>query len=142
MRRAINEIVDPGPRSIDELWSHFDSRCAYCGNALDRSMREGHADHADPNGGNHLGNLVLACGPCNGDEKRDESWLDFLHRKVDDPEELSIRKRRILVWIALKPRPEISHGPEVEALRRRCDELVTEFGVACAELRIAARGKP
>jgi hypothetical protein len=78
MRRTVAEIVDPGPTNIDPLWEHFEARCAYCGRDLSRSGREGHRDHALPSGGNHLGNLILACGRCNGDEKREQGWREFL----------------------------------------------------------------
>ena len=50
----------------------FESACAYCRKALDRSQRLGHIDHATTGGGNQLGNLILACSRCNGDEKLDQ----------------------------------------------------------------------
>lgn len=31
MRRAVEQIVDPGPADVTALWAHFESRCAYCG---------------------------------------------------------------------------------------------------------------
>ncbi|MGO9763164.1 MAG: HNH endonuclease [Solirubrobacteraceae bacterium] len=84
MRRAVAEILDPSPRNVDALWAHFESSCAYCGKPLSREKREGHRDHAAPGGGNGLGNLVLACGSCNGDEKREASWHEFLKQKTTD----------------------------------------------------------
>ncbi len=95
MRRTVEEIVDPGPRDIDLLWEHFEAQCAYCGKHLSRIDREGHVDHAVAGGGNHLGNLVLACGGCNDDEKRDVSWREFLQYKTLDPGLLSTRQARI-----------------------------------------------
>lgn len=139
MRRSIQEIVDPGPASIDPVWDYFESRCAYCQVQLVRGERDAHTDHAEPNGGNHLGNLVLACGRCNGDEKRDEPWRDFLRRKAPDALTLQHRKDRILAWLALHPRPMQPHGPEVEQLLRRCETLVDEFGATCNELKAAVR---
>lgn len=130
MRRAIAEIIDPGPTSIDPLWEYFDSRCAYCGLALVRDARDAHTDHAQREGGNHIGNLVLACGKGNGDEKRDEPWRDFLRWKLPDRETFDQRERRILDWFALHPRPARVHGADVEELRLRCNALVDEFGVA------------
>ena len=46
MRRAIREIVDPGPSraEIDELWACFDNTCAYCGAGVER--RKAHLDGA------------------------------------------------------------------------------------------------
>ena len=43
-------------------------------------------DHAVADGGNQLGNLILSCAICNGDEKLDEHWRTFLERKVPDPD--------------------------------------------------------
>lgn len=139
MRRAIQEIVDPGPTSIDTLWAHFASRCAYCGVPLVRGERDAHTDHAEPEGGNHLGNLVLACGRCNGDEKRDVHWLEFLRQKAPDATTLKDRQDRIVAWFALNPRTPRAHSPEVEQLQSRCEALVEEFGVACNELKAALR---
>ena len=139
MRRAIQEIVDPGPASVDLLWDYFESRCAYCDVLLVRGERDAHTDHAAPDGGNHLGNLVLACGRCNGDEKRDEPWPDFLRRKAPDATALQHREERILAWFARHQRSTHTHGPEVEELLRRCEVLVDEFGAACNELKAASR---
>ena len=93
----------------------------------------------DPLGGNHLGNLVLACGRCNGDEKRDEHWLDFLRQKAPDATALKERQDRIVAWFALNPRTTRAHSPEVEHLQSRCEALVEEFGAACNELKAALR---
>ncbi len=139
MRRAIHEIIDPGPTSIAALWEHFDSRCAYCDVVLVRGARDAHTDHAEPDGGNHIGNLVLSCGQCNGDEKRDEPWRDFLRRKSADGETFEHRERRILDWFELHPRPEKEPSAEVEEQRLRCEALVDEFGVACKELKAMVR---
>lgn len=96
MRRAVNEILDPGPTSIDPLWDWFESRCAYCDVDLARDGRRAHTDHAEPAGGNHLGNLILSCATCNGDEKRDMHWRAFLELKATDPSTFAERERRIL----------------------------------------------
>lgn len=58
MRRAIQEIVDPSPASVDPLWDYLESRCAYCDVLLVRGERDAHTDHAERDGGNHLGNLA------------------------------------------------------------------------------------
>lgn len=139
MRRAIQEIVDPGPASVDPLWDYFESRCAYCDVRLVRGERDAHTDHATPDGGNGLGNLVLACGRCNGDEKRDLPWLDFLRQKAPDAVTLERREERILAWFARHQRPTQTHGPEVERWLRHCEALVDEFGAACNELKTALR---
>jgi hypothetical protein len=134
IRRAVQEIIDPGPRSVDALWKHFEARCAYCRRPLDRQGRGGQIDHAEPGGGNQLGNLVLACGTCNGDEKRELAWVGFLRSKCPDSQTYAEREGRILSWFALHPRPPARTSAEVARLR---EELVHSFGVKCAELKRA-----
>lgn len=104
VRRGFNEVIDPEPdvAGITRLWSYFQSRCAYCGASIERTNREGRIDHAvSASGGGHngLGNRVLACGPCNDDEKRDEHWESFLKRKNPDPEVGEHRHRIIADWM-------------------------------------------
>lgn len=105
IRRALSGVVDqhPSATQIHSIWQHFADACAYCGNQLIRGRRDGHIDHLIPTGSggsNALGNRVLACGVCNGDEKRDEHWEGFLRRKATDPAVFAARKRRIEDWIA------------------------------------------
>lgn len=135
MRRVINAILDPPPRNEQPIWDHFDSACAYCGLELDRRGRKAHMDHAAANGGNQLGNLILSCAICNGDEKLNEHWRTFLERKVADPDLRAARIKRIEEWIALHPPLIWVPTPEIEALVQELDGLVEEFGVNCAELR-------
>jgi 5-methylcytosine-specific restriction endonuclease McrA len=139
MKRAIDEIIDPGPTSIDPLWDYFDSRCAYCDTRLVRGDRDAHTDHAERDGGNHIGNLVLACGRCNGDEKRDMDWRTFLELKAPDKATFDVRETRIVHWMLANPKPMRSHGPEVEELRAHCEGLVEEFRVACIALQDAVK---
>jgi 5-methylcytosine-specific restriction endonuclease McrA len=135
VRRTIKEIVDPGPRDVDPLWAFFESRCAYCGKSLSRASRDAHVDHADVDGGNHLGNLVLACGACNGDEKREEPWRQFLRRTVRDDATFIEREQRILTWLAQNPRSQMQLGPEAERMRLELEKLVEEFAARCVELK-------
>ena len=135
MRRVITAIVDPWPKDEQPIWDHFSSRCAYCGVELDRKGRKAHMDHATADGGNHLGNLILSCATCNGDEKLGEGWQDFLTRKVSDPEIRAARSRRIEEWMALHPAVPWTPSPEVDALVRELEATVDAFGVKCAELR-------
>ncbi len=135
MRRAVDEIVDPGPGSVDALWEHFEARCAYCGKELRRDQREGHVDHADADGGNHLGNLVLACGSCNGDEKREESWRAFLRRKTPDDASFVEREGRILTWFELHARSPVEGSPEIAHARQQIEEVIEQFAVRCGELK-------
>lgn len=134
MRRSVNEILDPSPRSVEPLWEHFESRCAYCGKALDRDRREGHVDHAAPDGGNQLGNLLLSCAACNGDEKREQSWEDFLAVKASRAE-YAARRQRINEWFALHPRTPLPNSAEIAHLRGEIDKLIEDFAATCAELK-------
>lgn len=135
MRKAVEEIVDPGPDSVDALWEHFKARCAYCGRELSRDRREGHVDHADARGGNHLGNLVLACGSCNGDEKREGPWSDFLRRKTSDDALFAEREQRIAAWFSLHRRAPVGESPQVARVRQEIEELIGQFAERCDELR-------
>lgn len=106
MRRALRAIVDPEPseREISSLWDYYKSSCAYCGRGLKKEGREGHIDHlisiTAKNGTNDISNRVLSCSICNGDEKGELPWDQFLQLKVKDPPLLESRKKRIEDWIS------------------------------------------
>jgi hypothetical protein len=105
IKRCLRAILDPHPsqEEIGTLWAHFDSRCVYCGNQLDRQVRQGHLDHAVPTtsgGTNSIHSHVLACAKCNGDEKREEEWEKFLSRKCLSPEIFDARRLLILEWLS------------------------------------------
>ncbi|HVV38256.1 MAG TPA: HNH endonuclease [Acidimicrobiales bacterium] len=137
MRRTVEEILDPGPLSIDGLWDHFGAECAYCGKQLSRADREGHVDHAESGGGNHLGNLVLACGACNGDEKRERGWREFLAGKASESSVFASRERRILDWFEANPRTPVNDDADVQRLLAELAELIDEFAAKCSELKAA-----
>ena len=137
MGRAVEAIVDPWPTSKAPVWDYFQARCAYSGAALSRASREGHIDHATPGAGNHLGNLVLACSSCNGDEKLDSDWREFVNQKVSDAEVRRTRIAKIASWQAMHPRPDWTPTPEIEAIETELREMIVAFGVKCAELRKA-----
>jgi hypothetical protein len=135
MRRTIREILNPGPSraEVNALWAYFDSKCAYCGTDVER--RSAHLDHADPQGGNHLGNRVLSCGRCNGDEKRERGWLEFLNEKAAGPE-LSQRRLRIEEWMARHPRPATERvTDDVREQEQLLEELVSRFEDECMKLK-------
>jgi len=97
MRRTLSEIVDPGPTPSEknELWEHFQPCCAFCGVSIARESRAGHVAHLNSNGENGTGNRVLACARCNGDEKRERPWQEFLAEKSADDGVLAERRTRI-----------------------------------------------
>jgi 5-methylcytosine-specific restriction endonuclease McrA len=89
IRNTLREIVDPVPSEgeILDLWETFGSKCAYCNRPLEQGARQGHIDHlvsTIADGTNHISNRVLACSRCNGDEKRDQNWIEFLRLKAVD----------------------------------------------------------
>lgn len=137
MRRAAEEIVDPGPGTVDPVWDFFGSACAYCGRGLDRERREGQTDHAAPEGGNHIGNLVLACSACNGDEKREMGWRKFLRLKNPDEATYERRAAQIDEWFSRNPRAAPRNSEEVVRLRSEIEDLIAAFGAKCAELKSA-----
>lgn len=137
MTRALKTILDPPPTSRTPIWEYFAAECAYCGRALDRAARFGDIDHADADGGNHLGNLVLACPRCNGDEKRDTPWDEFLDLKVTDSILRERRRQKIINWMAMHPRAATTiRTPAIEAKVLEIMKLIDDFGTKCAELRV------
>lgn len=133
IRSCLIEIIDPSPTKADKtrLWDYFEDGCAYCGKKLDRKSRKAHVDHLIPKdrGFNHISNRVLACDVCNGDQKRDSYWRQFIATK-GTPEEQAARIARIERWIAETGRP----GPddiETAALRELAKKLSDRV---CGEL--------
>lgn len=139
MLRATQEILDPTPTNIGPVWDHFESRCAYCDVALDIAGRSAHIDHAEAGGGNHLGNLVLSCGSCNGDEKREMPWRGFVASKARSENEAAARVARIEEWARLHPRSAESTPPEALRVADEIRALAVEFSAKCAELRAAVK---
>lgn len=142
MKRALSEILDPGPTAaqVAQIWDHFENECAYCESPLTKSAREGHLDHLDSNGPNAAGNRVLSCGPCNGDEKRDMPWEEFLRVKCPDEEVRDARRAKILDWVGQNPLPDQrERSEELQAAIARAEALVDEFGAACTSVRDLAK---
>ncbi|MFV3334766.1 HNH endonuclease [Pseudomonas sp. NY15437] len=104
IRRSLMAIIDPYP-TADELamlWKHFSNRCAYCDVEVSKEARDGQVDHiisAALGGKNGVHNHVLACGRCNGDEKRELDWLTFLEQKIPDQAVRDQRQQKIIAWI-------------------------------------------
>ena len=98
--RSLRAVADPHPSgtALHELWKHFNNQCAYCGLKLRPGMEDASYDHLLPNGGNHLGNIVLACGRCNEYEKLNTDWDAFLRKKATTSKLYGERRSRILDW--------------------------------------------
>lgn len=108
--KALLEIIDPPLKATEErrLRAFFQNKCAYCGRETPPGGRTGHIDHLVPRqqgGTNHPSNLVLACNICNGDEKLDQSWQDFMAKKVFDKRQRQERIARIQAWISQERGP-------------------------------------
>jgi hypothetical protein len=86
-------------------------------------------------GGNDLGNLILACASCNGDEKREESWHEFLRRKTPDDALFAEQEGRIRAWLDQHPRRSTEDSPEIAHVREELEGLIEQFAVKCAELK-------
>jgi hypothetical protein len=98
--RSLRAVADPHPSgtALQKLWKHFNNQCAYCGLKLRPGMEEASYDHLVAKGGNHLGNIVLACGRCNEYEKLNTDWDTFLRKKATTPKLHHERRSRILDW--------------------------------------------
>src|ERR1019366_2309085 len=138
MRRALVDLVDPPPseKLQRRLREHFADLCAYCGMAA--QPRSGHVDHAQPMGGNGLGNLLLACKECNGDEKREMGWEEFVAIKCGhDPTLLEARRARILEWFGLNVATPKVLTPGIEAAQLEATAAIEAYEAAYNRLRDA-----
>jgi hypothetical protein len=84
---------------------------------------------------NALGNFVLSCGICNGDEKRDENWQSFLRRKALDDVTYDLRRKRIEVWIADCSGGAVLDPSVLSAVEREVDRVIAAFDVALENVR-------
>ncbi len=140
MRRALRDLVDP-PASESEqerLRIHFHDKCAYCG--APARHRQGHIDHAEPGEGNSAGNLLLACAACNGDEKREMGWEEFLKVKCSvDTEKFDACRARILDWMHQHPRVPKQISPEIVEAMVLAEDAIRVFEEAYNRLRSAVK---
>ncbi|WAM23476.1 HNH endonuclease [Myxococcus sp. NMCA1] len=141
IRSSLLLIVDPelSEEEKDLVWSHFGSACGYCGRELNRVAREGHVDHLIPlslGGRNHIGNRVLACAACNGNEKRELPWEPFLKSKCTTPDILAARRARIDAWKAHFSADELQLPPDVLAvLEAATARVFAAYDAAVEEVR-------
>jgi hypothetical protein len=139
MNRCFKAILDPHPnkKEIDSLWMYFNSCCAYCGKGIQRSSRTGHLDHvlsSAAGGTNSIYNHVLSCAICNGDEKREEDWHIFLHKKSSSSKLAQEREYKIKVW--LQKAPTSISNPEFEREAEHIiNKSIAEFDNAVLKLR-------
>jgi HNH endonuclease len=108
MHRAIEALYwrPLNEQERERIWQYFHSRCAYCDKEIDRKHRHGHMDHLEcsrTGGTNYIRNRVLACKECNGNEKREQCWQEFLRSKCANSTTFRLRKNRIDMWQSLFP---------------------------------------
>jgi hypothetical protein len=145
IKKALYGLLDKPLKEyqLDELWQFFDSRCAYCCESLDRARREGHADHlvsVSLGGANSISNFVLACGKCNGDDKREMDWEPFLAQKNPDSRLREERRDRILRWIALHKGTVPHRDPFlVELVETQVCKALEAFNQAVEDVRTARK---
>lgn len=145
IKQGLTELVDPSPdkKEISLIWAHFDSSRAFCGKHLRRDAREGRIDHslaASQGGSNSIGNRVLACGPCNDDEKLDQHWEAFLRVKAESDEIFEARRRRITEWQERNPiADEARHRELRDAAIEKALEAIKVFDKKVEELRLLIR---
>jgi hypothetical protein len=107
IKKCLKALIDPKPKNQDKdkIWVYFKNRCAYCGDTLTKESRKGHIDHLHSEmegGSNRLSNLVLTCATCNGDEKREANWSEFLAEKCGaDSKAYRERSKQIANWVEI-----------------------------------------
>lgn len=142
MRRSLKDLLEgvPSPAEQRRIREHFKHCCAYCGAAA--APREGHIDHADPDGGNGIGNLLLACKTCNGDRKRETPWQQFLEREYGKDSALyEQRQQHIAAWMNANPSraktPVLAATPAVAAALDEAEQAIAAFAKAYDAVRRA-----
>lgn len=126
IKKCLKALIDPKPKNNDknQIWAFFKNKCAYCGLLLTQESRKGHIDHLHSEmegGSNRLSNLVLTCATCNGDEKRELNWKEFLFEKCGEDNKLyQERSTKIYNWI------KINGGNPILSEKEK-DILETEF---------------
>jgi HNH endonuclease len=141
IKRALYGILDhyPTGAQIDELWEFFESRCAYCGEPVDKVGRQGHVDHlvaVATGGSNHISNCVLACGKCNGDFKREMDWESFILKIYNRTPEFIVRRGRILRWVEIHSGAVPHRDPSLTRLvEDQIAGVLDSFNVAVERIR-------
>jgi hypothetical protein len=107
--------------------------------SIARESRTGHVDHLDSDGGNGPGNRVLACARCNGDEKRERPWQEFLAEKSPTDSVLAERRTRIEEWVSQHAGRAAETSPAVAAAYRDAEQIIDDFHAACTRLRDALK---
>jgi hypothetical protein len=114
---------------------HFDNRCAYCGNRIEKGSRRGHQDHATATSSSAtVFHLVYACDRCNGDEKRAGGWQEFLALKCPDHLVRLARLKTIEDWFR-KENAAMLDETTARTLSTARRTALAAFNTAVEELR-------
>ena len=71
---------------------------------------------------------------CNGDEKREESWLSFLEKKSGNRQIFTERKEKIESWLSLIPSSKFE--PEIVGEAERIiEEAIKSFEKSVKKMR-------
>ena len=142
--RCLRNIVDPVPtaKQRNEVWEYFANKCAYCGHEMSPKDRIGHLDHVIPTsegGTNHISNFVLSCPQCNGDDKRETDWVQFLSKQASS-EVFERRKQRIQAWLdRAKENQRRLSAEDIATLNEVTEEVKEAISKAAEQLK-ALRG--
>ena len=129
IKRSLKALIDPKITKADKtiIWQYFENSCAYCGCELIPNERKAHIDHVIPEaegGSNRLCNLILSCSTCNGDEKREMPWQDFLAIKQDSKSEAYKRRyHKIMSWFELQAGSPTITNEQQALLKSAFDEI-------------------
>ncbi|MDO5768233.1 MAG: HNH endonuclease signature motif containing protein [Psychrobacter sp.] len=141
MRRSLLQIIDSHPtkQQVQQLRAYFENQCAYCGVYIDPQGRQGHLDHLlsiKEGGTNDIHNFVLACNICNGDEKRELPWQQFLQQKCESlpPSIYNQRLTRLLAWQRQAVIKAIDANAELE-IERIINDSQQSFDRAVSQMR-------
>lgn len=140
VKRALKELVDPPLSATEEnaIWTYFENRCAFCCVSIEKGSRKGHLDHLIPEsqgGRNALANRVLACHACNGDEKLDADWKEFLRAKAPSLDAFAERTERIDAWIHRNGGLLTLDAETQERIAIEFEKVNRVFSKACCDIR-------
>lgn len=141
IKKSLKALIDPPPKDNEKkkIWQYFNNSCAYCGQDIEKESRKGHIDHLHAetdNGANKLSNLVLTCSTCNGDEKREMNWLNFLKVKCGiDDKSFADRKDRIENWIKINGGDPFLSTDKINLLSTEFETVNKAFSEAVEKIR-------
>ncbi|MFB0981027.1 MAG: HNH endonuclease [Alteromonadaceae bacterium] len=141
IKKSLKALVDPKITKADKtvIWQHFENSCAYCGSSLNPNERKAHIDHVIPEsegGSNRLCNLILTCPTCNGDEKREMPWEEFLATKYDaKSKKYKRRYDKIISWFELHSGSPTITNEQQEQLQSAFDKINACYSLVVVQIK-------